>query len=424
VGVTLETAREPLAYALGERVPARVLVPRDADEVATMLRACDDAGEAVVLFGGNTLQALANPPTRYDVALDLRGLANVVAYEPNDLTIAVEAGMTVARLDAALAEHRQFVPLDAPRALRATVGGTLASGWLGPRRNTYGRARDFVIGSTAALADGTLAKSGGMVVKNVTGYDLSKLYVGSLGTLGAIVRANFKTLPLPQARRVAIATLPERTRVRAVANLRALDVEPTAALIVRGFTSEIDGRDGIDGRVFVLFEGSARAIDRATRELRSALGSAGVPETRLIDRDVDAAFARVLDAYVAQLGDRSATFRSPGFPSDTGERFERFLHAARASEMLLETIEDVRTGDAIARVSTPLTADFPERLRTFERERRETLREARVLAAPRVARSILDAWTSVPETLATMRALKTRFDPRATFAPGRYVGGI
>ena len=413
-----------MVVTLGARAPGAVHAPRDAAELATLLRACDDAGHAVVLFGGNTLQALGNVPARYDVAIDLRGLDRILVHEPRDLTIAVEGGVTLAALDAALAAHGQFVPLDAPQPALATVGGTLASGWLGPRRATYGRPRDFVIGTTVALADGTIAKAGGMTVKNVSGYDLSKLYVGSLGTLGAIVRANFKTLPLPESRRIAVAALPEGTRARAIANVSALDIEPAAALVVRGFASDIDGRDGLDGRMLVLFEGSARTIERGTRALRSALGAAGIPETRLIDREVASAFARVLDAYVARLGDRSATYRSAGVASDTGSCVEAFARAARTRGLALETIEDVRTGDTIARVSSALTAEFAERIASFEGERRERLPGARVLAAPQAVRALLDAWRDEPPALAKMRALKERFDPRGTLAPGRFVGGI
>ncbi len=412
----------PAGYALGASAPRDVFTPRDARELAARLLACDEAGAAVVLFGGGTLQALANDPIRYDVAIDVRALDRVVDYEPRDLAIGVEAGMTVAAFDARLAAHGQFVPLDAPRAATATIGGTLASGWLGPRRATYGRARDYVIGTTVALADGTLASAGGMVVKNVSGYDLSKLYVGSLGTLAAIVRANFKTLPRPEVRRVALAALPDGTRIRAVAHMAGLDIEPVAALIVRGFVSEIDGRDGPEGRAFVLFEGSERTVERATRDVRSALGSAGVPETRLIDRDAPAAFANVLDAYVMTLGSRSATYRFPGTPDDLPERRDRVLRIARENELDLETIEDLCTGDLIARVSARETVDFPTRLATFESARRTTLANARVLAAPPQLRGALDAFSAEPQSLPKMRALKARFDPHRTLAPGRFIG--
>jgi glycolate oxidase FAD binding subunit len=281
-----------------------------------------------------------------------------------------------------------------------------------------------VIGTTVALTDGTVAKAGGMVVKNSTGYDISKLYLGSLGTLGAILRANFKTIPIPAARRLAVASLPEGTRARAIANTCALQLEPAAALVVQGFPDEIDGRDGVDGRILILYEGSERLVDRATRELRSALGSAGVPETRLIDNGTGAAFARVIDAYVQPLGARSATYRSGGYPTDAANRLESFARVARVSGLALETIEDLRTGDAIARLSADTDATFADRISGFDAERRTALSGARVISAPAAVRGRLDAWGAPPASLATMKAVKARFDPNRTLAPGRLVGGI
>jgi len=422
--VAVETAREYPGFALAGRMPERIFVPQTIDELAAFLRECDDAGRAAVIFGGNTLQALGNAPARYDVAIDMRALGAVVEYEPRDFTISVEAGITVAALERELAERGQFVPLDAPRPTLATVGGTLASGWLGPRRARYGRSRDYVIGATAVLSDGTVAKSGGMVVKNVTGYDVAKLYIGSLGTLGAIAKANFKTLPVPESRRIAIAALPERTGARAVANLAALGEEPAAALVIRGFPNEIDGRDSIEGRMLLLFEGTARAVERATREVRSALGAAGVPETRLVDREVPSTFAHVIDAYVASLGARSATYCSYGLPGDLAARRDYLAAGAHQNELVLETIEDLRNGDLVARVSTNMTSEFVVHVGDFEAYRRAALPRTRVLAAPGASRGRLEGWGDVPSSLETMRALKARFDPRGTLSPGRFVGGI
>ncbi len=399
-------------------------MPQSIDALAAFLRECDDTGRAVVIFGGSTLQSLGNAPARYDVAIDMRALAAVVEYEPRDFTISVEAGMTVAALERELAQRGQFVPLDAPRPSHATVGGTLASGWLGPRRARYGRSRDYVIGATAVLPDGTVAKSGGMVVKNVTGYDVAKLYIGSLGTLGTIAKANFKTLPVPEVRRIAIAALPERTSVRAIANIAALGEEPAAALVVRGFANEIDGRDSIEGRMLLLFEGTARAVERATREVRSALGAAGVPETRLVDREVESTFAHVIDAYVASLGARSTTYGNYGLPADLAGRRDLFAAKARQNELILETIEDLCNGDLVARVSTNMTSEFAVHIGDFEAYRRDALPRTRVLAAPGTVRERLEGWSDVPSSLDTMRALKARFDPRGTLSPGRFVGGI
>jgi glycolate oxidase FAD binding subunit len=411
-------------YALGTRSPQNAHVAESAADVSALLRECDASGRAVVVFGGGTLQGIGSVPTRYDTALDCTRLDRILEHEPRDLTIAAEAGCTLAVLDRTLAAAGRFLPLDAPRAAVATLGGTLASGWLGPRRATYGRARDFVIGTTGVLADGTIASAGGMVVKNVTGYDLSKLYVGSLGTLVALVRANLRTLPLPPARRLAIAALPEGTRARTIAHLATLPIEPSAALIVKGFPKSIDGTDGLDGRVFVLFEGTERTVDAATRELRSALGSAGVPETRLLDREAGAVFSRLLDAYVEPLGSRSITYRSYGSAALTAPRLGAFERVGSANELAVETIEDLRTGDVIARISTRLTPEFAARAVAFDAQRRTVLAGARIVAAPERLRARLDAWGPAPASLETMKAVKACFDPNGTLAPGRFVGSL
>lgn len=385
-------------YALGDREPARVVEPRDDAEVAAALAEAARRGEAVVAFGGGTLQAIGNAPARYDVALSLRGLAGVRQYDPRDLTIGVDAGMTVAALDALLAEHGQFVPLDVPHPEHATIGGALAAGWLGPRRGAYGRPRDLLIGCVAALADGTLAHAGGMVVKNVTGYDVGKLYVGSLGTLGVLVRVNFKTLPRPATRRLATAPLHDDVRERAISALGHAAIEPAAALAIDGF--------GGDPRLVVLFEGSEANVERATRELRSALGRAGVAETALLDGERAArGFAKIVARYTEVPRDRTVTVREPGLPSTAWERAQAAVAAGA------EAIADLRTGDVIAR--GPARADL-----------RVPLPRAVVVAGAPGLRARLDAWPPPPATLAAMRAIKDRFDPRGVLAPGRYVGGL
>jgi glycolate oxidase FAD binding subunit len=393
------------AFRLGGTTPARALEPRDAKQVAAILREANEAGEAVVVHGGGTLQRSANPPARYDVAISLRKLDALHEYDPHDLTAGVGAGMTVAALQRALAAHGQFLPLDAPLASRATVGGTLAAGWCGPRRAAYGRPRDLLIGITVALADGTLASSGGMVVKNVTGYDMGKLYAGSHGTLGAIVRANFKVLPAPPVRRLAIAPLDEELRERALAHVLALALEPAALLMIDGFR---EAPPPARPRIVALLEGSDQLVERATRELRSALGAAGVAETRLLDGDDAArAFQALLDAYAANDGDASVTLLARGLPSDAASRAAR----ARAAVPRAETIADLRTGDVVVRV----------RDEAAERAR-DALGRAAVLAAGDAV--AIDAWGAPPPAIATMRALKAEFDPRGVLAPGRFVGGI
>lgn len=411
-------------FAIGERVPKRAAEPATIEELASVLRDADERGDAVVLFGGGTLQGIGARPERYDVAVSLGAIAGIAAYEHHDLTVSVHAGTTVEEFARVLRAEGQFVPIDAPRPAQGTVGGALAAGWLGPRRLTYGRTRDLVIGSTVVLADGTIASAGGMVVKNVSGYDMSKLYVGSLGTLGAIARVNFKTLPAPPVQRVAIARLPERTRARAIAHVRALVLEPSAALAIRGFDSDIDGRDGIDGRLLLFFEGSAAVVERATRDLRSALGAAGVPETTIVDAAAPDVLQRAIDAYVAPLRGRSVTYRFLGLP-DAMETTEAAIAAlASVHGLSCDTICDLRSGDVIARAGAGNASALETRIVPFDDELHDEPRSVAIVDVPAPLRARLNAWGAPPGAISAMRELKARFDPRGTLAPGRFVGGI
>ena len=405
-------------------VAPRIVTPASAADAAATLAACARDHAAVVAVGGSTLQSLGNAPRRCDVALHTHGLRGIRDYDPRDMTAGIEAGTTLAEIERVLGEHGQWIPFDAPQPARATAGGTLAAGWAGPRRAAYGRPRDLVIGSTVALTDGTLAHAGGMVVKNVTGYDMSKLYVGSLGTLGLIVRANFKTLPRPAARRLAVAPVANDLRERVIAALGGLTLEPVAALIVDGFP-RVAGYPGATLRLVLLFEGSEAVVERATRDARSALGRAGIAQTLLYDGDdAQRAFAEVVDAYVDARGERTLVYRTTGLPSTAWTRTRAAEALAHEHGLHAESIADLRTGDAILRFSARTIATFAARITAFDAGVRLAFERATVLAGGASLRASIDAWGAPPSTIATMRAIKAHFDPAGILAPGRYVGAI
>ena len=411
-------------HRLTAAVEPRAVAPNDAADAAATLAACARDGAAVVFAGGSTLQSIGNAPTRCDVVLQTHNLRGVRDYDPRDMTAGIDAGTTLADVARILAEHGQWIPFDAPFPARATVGGTLAAGWAGPRRAAYGRPRDLVIGSTIALTDGTLARAGGMVVKNVTGYDMSKLYVGSLGTLGLIVRANFKALPRPPVRRLAIAPLAPDQRERALAAVGGLVIEPAAALVVEGF-ARVARHPSSNLRLVLLFEGSDAVVERGTRDARSALGKIGVAETLLHDGSAtDGAFGELIDAYVDAAGQRTLTYRATGLPSTAWTRTRVAAALARQHGLSAETIADLRTGDAILRFSSRTIATFTAAIAAFDADVRRAFVHATVLAGGTQLRASIDAWGSVPSTIETMRAIKAHFDPAGILAPGRYVGAI
>src|SRR5258708_6536249 len=177
---------------------ARV-TPASREELAEALHAADSRGQAVAPVGAGTQLDLGMPPSRLDLVIETTRVNKVVEYEPADLTVTVEAGLRFADLQKQLAEQGQFLALDPPAAPGATIGGLIATNASGPLRFAYGTARDLVIGTRVANPDGTVTHAGGRVVKNVAGYDLNKLYIGSLGTLGIIVPLSLKLAPVPPA---------------------------------------------------------------------------------------------------------------------------------------------------------------------------------------------------------------------------------
>lgn len=400
------------------------IAPADVEELSDIVARCDRGAEKIQVVGGDTLAGMGFPPERVDVTLVTTRLTGTVANERADLTISVRAGTVLQDVAALLASQKQFLPFDAPRPQYATVGGTLAAGWLGPRRHSYGRVRDYLIGSTIVLADGTVARAGGMVVKNVAGYDMSRLYVGSFGTLGILVQANFKTIPMPPHERVFLAPLPENTRGRAWAQLHALAIRPAAAFWMEGFHKTVDGEDGLEGRIVVLLEGSDALLERATRDLRSALGRAGVPETHVVDAGARESFERVIDSYIASLGERSITYRVHSFPPESERRTHNFSELARGFGLRCETIVDVMNGDIIARISDLDVHAMGSKIESFDDALHELEPHAQIIAGAHPHRQYLRVWGEPPAAIEQMRALKARFDPNRTLNPGRFIGGI
>ena len=394
------------------------------ESLAQLLGTCARDRRAVSIQGGNTLRGMGLPPLRADVTLSTLDLNEIVEDAPNDLTIAVQSGVTMRTLATRLANHGTHVPFDAPRAADATVGGTLAAGWLGPRRHCYGRPRDFVIGSIAVLADGTITHAGGMVVKNVSGYDLSRLYVGSFGTLAVLAQINLKTIAAPPAARMFHLRLPAGTRVRALAQFANLAVAPSAAFWIEGHRGAVDGDDGDEGRMSVLLEGSPAVLERATRDLRSAMGRAGVPETRIVDAGARESFERIVDAYVACLGERSITYRISAFPDDVLPQADACKALAERFELRTDTIIDAMNGDLLFRVSDLDARAFGTKIEMFDDALHDDQPRAVIVAGNHPSRSVLNVWGEAPDGLERMRELKKQFDPGNILNPGRFVAGL
>src|SRR5260370_16134516 len=191
--------------------PVLVMAPASVAELAEQVRAAAAGGKAIYPLGGRTMLGMGGSPTKSGLAIDVRDLNQVIDYPARDMTITVQAGITMAGLQAILAPENQRLPIDVPCAEQATLGGILATNASGPRRFGYGTLRDYVLGISAVNDEGQEIKAGGRVVKNVAGYDLCKLFIGSVGTLRVITQVTLKLRPLAEENAlIALACHEER----------------------------------------------------------------------------------------------------------------------------------------------------------------------------------------------------------------------
>lgn len=413
-------------FAVDGVTPGCVATPSSVDELAEALAAANEAGVAVIPWGGGCHMALGNVPSRYDVALRTTKLDSVIEYEPADLTVTVEAGMTFEQLAAILAGHGQFLPMDAPG--EATIGGALAAAASGPSQHAYGLPRDWLLGCRIAQADGVLVRGGGRVVKNVAGYDLPRLIAGSLGTLGVIVEATFKLAPLPATEETLLnvhSSLGAAGDAILAADERGLALT-AAALIDAPAAAKLDTGIDVDpaaGIAAYLVAGGAAAVERTATELAAL--SAG-SETLLSDGDGGRAtsFWRRLAAPIRRRpnDETGGVELKVSLPPAAVRGFVATLAdgAAGAGMPLIAypTVGVVRV--ALANAETDEMASRVERLRAHAVEAGGSLVVTR---APVELKRRIDVWGGV-DALPLMRNLKQQFDPASTLNPGRFVGGI
>ncbi len=370
--------------------------PGSAEEAAELLRACARNGTGVRIVGAGTKRGWGTPVAEDLVELDTRGLGALVEHNRGDLTAVIQPGLSLRALDEALAEAGQMLALDPPRGDgdAATIGGAVATGDSGPLRHRYGAPRDLVLGMTVALSDGTVARAGGKVIKNVAGYDLAKLFSGSFGTLGLIVELAVRLHPRPPATATAIAETDDPAALAAASAALAHSSLETQALDVRF-------RD-LRGTVLARFAGTAAA--EQAHDAERLLADAGL-EARTSDDDEEL-WARQRAGQRSREG--GAVVRLAGRPTQLADACAAVTAAGPGATLV------GRGALGVSWIALP--AAPPEEMVTAIGRLREALAPAPcvLLDAPAAVRASLDPWDHPYDgALALMRSVKARSTRRA-----------
>ena len=407
-----EHAREATSdEALDGVGPSFVAEPGSVEETSELLRFAAEEGLAVSPRGGGTKASLGNPPRELDLILSTVRMDEVIEHVPGDQVVRVQAGIKLEDLQKRLAGSDQMLGIDPPETKSgATVGGVVAANSSGPRRHRYGTIRDLIIGITVVLSDGTVAKAGGKVVKNVAGYDLSKLFTGSLGTLGVIAECNFRLHPRPEtARTVAVVLGSAQAAGEAAQAVLHAQLVPSAVelhwsedeklltVLIEGIEPGVEAQSDTASYLLRGF-GEVRTL---TDEEAGSLGPLAPPGTENeVAVKISAPPSELTGVLDSALGACSRRGVAPRITGHAGIGVTYVALSGRDEEAHIQIVEELREiwtrrgGSVVVRSAPPA---FKERV---------------------------EAWGPLGSRLELTRRVKQKFDPRGIMNPGRFAGGI
>jgi glycolate oxidase FAD binding subunit len=425
------TGVELSPYVVEGRTPEAAVFPGSIEEIAAVMALASEVGRSVTPWGGGTAASVGMPTAGAGLIMGLRRMARILDHEPGDLTATVEAGMTVEAFQTALRSRGQWLSLDPADADRATVGGVLATNAYGPRRHLYGTARDLLIGVTVVTADGAIVKGGGKVVKNVAGYDLPKLFIGSFGTLGVIAEATVKLRPLAeQEELVSVRFERLKDAGAAVKAVAASDLIPNAVELLDGAAAAgaglAAGSTGSSGAVLVVgFDGIQEQVDWQRTELARLTGPLSGHDVRQLDAG---AWPRLGPAARAAFPTPAAVVSLVVLPSQVAEIMEQGAGIARARGLASAWAAHAGVGVMRAALSSDPAPKDPAALAAVITEWREMARagggHANLEWAPLAVKSHVPVWDDPGAAGRIMERIKAQLDPRNILNPGRFVAGI
>jgi glycolate oxidase FAD binding subunit len=410
-----ENINESSSLLIDEIRPRMIIKPGSPKEAAECLKVCAEMNAAVVPAGFATWLECGNPRKRADVVMSLERINRIIDYSAPDLTAIVEAGIALNDFNEVVTQQRQWLPLDPPGAARATLGAIAACASVGPLRFGFGKPRDYVIGLKLAHADGTESRSGGKVVKNVAGYDMNKLYIGSFGTLAVITELIVKLRPLPDKSSTVLATSRDASLLTKLsASILSSNLLPSSVFLTKGISPDSAASANAQLALAVRFIESEPTVNYQVETVLKMIES-GVSADVLNDGDAETFWTRAANIdetsrVVVRMSLPLSVVQS-GFEKLHGEENRGFITADFATG-IIRVAFDTDDGQAVEKIKT---------LRLESASMGGTLVVER--ASVGVKREA-DVWGDVGPTVELMKSIKAKFDPQSLLNPGMFVAGI
>jgi glycolate oxidase FAD binding subunit len=413
-------------FAIDGKEPQQVLFPESIEQVAEALRSAMAQKTTVTPIGEGGFLHIGALPRRYDLALSLQRMNRVVDYQPADMTVTVEAGMSLAGLQAILGEHGQWLPLDPPYPERATIGGVIAANLSGPSRLSQGTVRDFLLGLRVVTADGTVVKGGGRVVKNVAGYDVPKLYCGSFGTLGVIVEATFKVRPYPEQQMLCSCEFPSiGAAMDTVLHLLGTELQPFFLELANFEPLVRAAKKTSAAHLFIAFAGIDEEVGYQVTRLRELLGE----QSRLMHELAEGQDRLVANALrdFPLTGDAMLRYKASVLPTHVAGFYRKTEEEAELHGLSLQLLSHAGSGIIYGHVprdgnvTSEKLLSFVDWLRILAKQLSGSLVIEQIDPA---LKDRVDVWGHVGNSFPLMKRLKETLDPQGILNPGRFVGGI
>jgi glycolate oxidase FAD binding subunit len=451
-------------HAIDGMAPGAVVFPKNTDQVSKAVRFSRQENLAVVPWGSGSKMTMGNPPERVDLVLSTRRMDHMIDVDTANMTITAEAGVKFRDIQARLATEEDrcylpledlvtaadevicsershsgsFLPLDPTFAERATIGGIIASNSSGPRQLLYRLPRDMILGVRMVAPNGDVLGSGGKTVKNVSGYDISKLMVGSLGTLGILCDMTFKLLPLPEKMETLLLSFDAFSGAAAFAE-RVLETTllPAALEVMNGRAFNrlaVDGvsrTDGVGYMTAVALEGFEEAVDRMKHEIRDMAEAQGAATRAVLSEERHRSFWLAVSGPSAAADGASATVRAKlNYPRSAWKRVVKSMEDIFSRAGLAYAFQ-AGTGSGVCQLRLSPDADEPgavdravASLEALLKVCREAEGNLMIQHAPVELKPRLKIWGEAGSNLVVMKRIKNRMDPKRIMSPGRFVGGL